>query len=578
MLRSLVLSIVALTLPLVARAQTPQWGVAATYPISGGSVIHDVADLNLDGKLDVVVVGVSMATIMLGQADGTFQVQAVSPSTGLSGGALALGLLDGDSFPDALTASRLMHGNGDGTFAQATVQPVGLFGFTGAVAVGDLNGDGRLDLVAASNGQLRIALADGSGGFYLSLAYPSCGNVSYMAVADIDADGDSDILSACSGGQGFAIHTNNLPLGFSTQGYGRDDASRPVVGDFTGDAIPDMVTSRRFFTGHGGGLFTPGPLMPNIAYGWYEGFDCDGDGHLDFAGRNNCSPCALVVARGQGNGTFDDNCTVPFPFGAPDCVRAADVLGDHRDELLVLAGWSSGNALFVVRNLAPDCNNNGIDDPVEIAMGGSTDCNGNGIPDFCEGDCDANGMFDPCQIAAHPEQDLDADGTLDICEIAGIPYCFGDGTGNACPCDPGQAGSIGSGCRNSGGNGARLEARGNPSVSVDSVTLRASGILPTAIGLLFQGNQQQAGGLGGTFGDGLLCVNASVVRLGLRNASGGALSFGYGVPGDPSIAAQGQVPASGATRYYQHWYRDPAPFCTAGTFNLTNAVRIDWNP
>ncbi|MCY2961749.1 MAG: hypothetical protein NTY35_16435 [Planctomycetota bacterium] len=113
---------------------------------------------------------------------------------------------------------------------------------------------------------------------------------------------------------------------------------------------------------------------------------------------------------------------------------------------------------------------------------------------------------------------------------------------------------------------------------MDSVTLLATGILPTAIGLLFQGNGQQAGGLGGTFGDGLLCVNQNVLRLSIRNASGGSVAFGYSVPGDPGIASQGQVPASGATRYYQHWYRDAAPFCTAGTFNLTNAVRIDWLP
>jgi hypothetical protein len=158
------------------------------------------------------------------------------------------------------------------------------------------------------------------------------------------------------------------------------------------------------------------------------------------------------------------------------------------------------------------------------------------------------------------------------------PVLFRRERGNVCPCDPGQAGPAASGCRNSAHIGARLEARGNPAVSVDSVTLRASGALPTAIGLLFQGNGRQAGGLGGVFGDGLLCVDQNVVRLGVRHASGGALSFGYSVPGDPTIAAQGQVPAGGATRYYQHWYRDPAPFCTAGTFNLTNAVRIDWGP
>jgi hypothetical protein len=76
----------------------------------------------------------------------------------------------------------------------------------------------------------------------------------------------------------------------------------------------------------------------------------------------------------------------------------------------------------------------------------------------------------------------------------------------------------------------------------------------------------------------LLCVNVSVIRLGIRTGSNGMLSLGYSVPGDPRISLAGQVPAGGAVRYYQFWYRDSAAYCTPGTFNLTNGVAVSWGP
>jgi hypothetical protein len=397
-------------------------------------------------------------------------------------------------------------------------------------------------------------------------------------VGDVDADGDLDVFNSYEGG--FSILRTMASGTFAVQCFARDNSGRHVaIGDYTSDGIPDVFAGTRLLVGQGSGMFAAGPIVPGLYSGWCERMDCDGDGRLDVAALG--SPGPVVVLRGMGDGTFDIPIPVPFqPQGNIIGLRVADIRDDPRPEIIALASSFStpASSVYILQNLVPDCNDNGIDDPVEIAQGGSTDCNNNGIPDFCEGDCDNDGALDPCQISADPSQDLDSDGTLDICEISGVPYCFGDGSGTACPCDPGQAGPIGSGCLNSGGSGARLEARGNPSVNLDSITLRVAGTLPTAIGLLFQGNGQQAGGLGGTFGDGLLCVNQNIVRLGVRQASGGLLSFGYGVPGDPTIAAQGQVPMGGATRYYQHWYRDPLPFCTASTFNLTNAVRIDWIP
>ena len=123
-----------------------------------------------------------------------------------------------------------------------------------------------------------------------------------------------------------------------------------------------------------------------------------------------------------------------------------------------------------------------------------------------------------------------------------------------------------------------LAASGSAHVAADSVVLRGSTLTPSAIGLFFQGTLAQGGGNGTAFGDGLLCSNGSVVRLGVRQASSGIVRFGYCVGSDAPIHVPGLIGPGGGTRFYQLWYRDPAAFCSPATFNLTNGVRIDWMP
>jgi hypothetical protein len=58
--------------------------------------------------------------------------------------------------------------------------------------------------------------------------------------------------------------------------------------------------------------------------------------------------------------------------------------------------------------------------------------------------------------------------------------------------------------------------------------------------------------------------------------TGGAASFGNGIPGDPQIHTAGLIVAPG-TRHYQVVYRNSAPYCTSATFNITNGYTIVWN-
>ncbi|MCY2960904.1 MAG: hypothetical protein NTY35_12135 [Planctomycetota bacterium] len=156
----------------------------------------------------------------------------------------------------------------------------------------------------------------------------------------------------------------------------------------------------------------------------------------------------------------------------------------------------------------------------------------------------------------------------------GTYYCPGDGSGSACPCGNNSATGAGLGCLNSLNLGGRITATGNAILANDTVLLTGSG-MPNSSALYFQGTNQQSGGLGAVFGDGLRCAGGTVVRLGTKNnVSGGST---YPAAGDPTVSVRGGITAPG-TRTYQCWYRNAAAFCTASTFNLSNGVELTWAP
>lgn len=157
------------------------------------------------------------------------------------------------------------------------------------------------------------------------------------------------------------------------------------------------------------------------------------------------------------------------------------------------------------------------------------------------------------------------------------PFCFGDGTGTACPC--GNSGAARSGCANSSAaSGARLVASGRASVTDDTLTLLVRDLAPATIAAVFQGDATLGLGLGVPFGDGLRCAGGNLVRLGNRAVPSGTLSFGHTVAGDPDVSIAGLVPTGGAVRHYQVLYRDTAIFCGAATFNQTNGLTVPWAP
>jgi FG-GAP-like repeat/FG-GAP repeat len=177
-----------------------------SYPVSELSIQGvALADVNGDGKLDIVIVGSGPtgpqgeASVLLGNGDGTFQTEKVV-LTSNAGNFLAIAVADlnGDGKPDlAITVDNAASqttvlvalGNGDGTFATPVSYPSG---GSGSIAIADVNGDGFPDIVAADP-NISILFGDGTGAFPNRRGYvqQTLGNI---ILTDFNSDGETDIL------------------------------------------------------------------------------------------------------------------------------------------------------------------------------------------------------------------------------------------------------------------------------------------------------------------------------------------------------------------------------------------------
>jgi len=161
-------------------------------------------------------------------------------------------------------------------------------------------------------------------------------------------------------------------------------------------------------------------------------------------------------------------------------------------------------------------------------------------------------------------------------DARGSTYCFGDGTGTACPCGNASASAERAGCMNPFGTGGARRITGCAHVSADDVVLHGSGMTNGSV-MYIQGTSTIATGNGAAFGDGLRCVGGTVIRLATMANSSGASQYPNATQTTP-VSVRGMIGPTGGTRAYQAWYRVIAPLCGFGNWNLTNAVSLEWAP
>ena len=341
-----------------------------------------IGDLNGDGKLDLAVVNsgsnsvsVLLNTTAMGATPPSFAA-TVDFTTGLTPLSVATGDLNGDGKLDLAVAN--LNSDTVSVFLNTTAVGAASPSFSAkvdfpmfaavspfSVAIGDLNGDGKLDLAVSLFDDSTIAVlvnmtaAGGTTPSFSTALYFSAGGLNPRSVAidDLNGDGKLDLAVVCRN-TGVNVLLNTAAVGatspsFSTSPFTFATGLSPLsvaIGDLNGGGKPDLAVANSnsstvsvlLNTTTAGGTalsfepkvdFTTGSSPQSVAMG-----DFNGDGKLDLAVSNRGSASVSVLLNTTAAGASPPSfvAKVDFPTGTgPVSVAIGDVNGDGKLDLAV---------------------------------------------------------------------------------------------------------------------------------------------------------------------------------------------------------------------------------------------------
>jgi len=377
-----------------------------------------IGDFNGDTRLDIAVGSTNTISILEGTGDGSFK-PAVEYIADRGPYTLAAGDVNGDNISDLVVVNynsnnvSILLGSAQSGVQLITGNDLSVGTNPVFAAVGDFNGDGRLDLAIANEGtnehaayEASILSGNGDGTFQTAVHYQLNGKPSSLAIGDFNGDGKWDVAVTdseanqvsilCGKGDGTFDLSGTYAVGTSP--------SSIAAGDFNGDGKPDLAVANllgnsvSILLGTGDGQFTPA-----VNYGT-GGFtqsvviaDFNNDGKQDVAVASyipDTDVNQVSVLQGNGDGTL--KASIQYEVGdQPLSAIVADFNGDGKQDTAVanfgeqsislLLGKGDGKFEEAVRYSTGK-------KPISIAVG---DFNGDGKPDIVVANSgqDGNGSY-----------------------------------------------------------------------------------------------------------------------------------------------------------------------------------------
>jgi hypothetical protein len=398
--------------------------VRSQYSIVGTQVsVTPLAQLDFDSTFTIDINGVTdLVGNPMAQAY-TSQFQTVRgrfadpvsiypfPGTGAGALAMAIGDVNGDGIADVLLSSDgaldpaqnglfVLTGNADGTLAPAVKVDIGtqLTCSITSIAIGDVNGDGRPDVVVGGNFCGMQVLHQAANGSLVVAEFLNRAASGSIRIADLDGNGKKVLLAVGGGTSGIDIYrqdgsgTLTLSQSLPLVGFGVD----VEVGDVNGDGVPDVVAAVSgslgqdiaVFLRQGGNFAAPFYLSTDsvwqaraIAIG-----DLNGDGRQDIIAATGGNSPTYIAAYYQDSSGHLGAATHIASYDIPTSIRIVDIDGDGRADVVVSHNGFSKIGLYLQQAdgvLAPEklypASSNESFLPGQMAVG---DVNRDGRPDI----------------------------------------------------------------------------------------------------------------------------------------------------------------------------------------------------